>query len=101
MAPDLRRAARRGESYGGTTFKGSRRVALLASHTIHTFAGTGAGGFTDDGGTAAGGELAQPAGVAENDAYPHPLVGSMVVYVADTANNRVRAVFIPAVTIAP
>jgi sugar lactone lactonase YvrE len=71
-----------------------------SSHTIHTFAGNGTGGFGGDGGPAAAGQLAQPAGVTESDAFPHPEVGSVVLYVADTVNNRVREINTPAVHVA-
>ena len=91
------------DSYGGVYIADTGNNVIRnvdAAHTIHTFAGSGTGGFAGDGGPAANGQLAQPAGVAEYDAYPHPLVGSMVVYIADTANNRVRDVSTQPVNVA-
>jgi len=52
--------------------------------TIATFAGTGTAGYSGDGGSATGAKLNSPAGIA--------IDGSGVVYVADTANQRVRKI---------
>ena len=51
---------------------------------INTFAGTGAQGFSGDGGAATSAQLDSPAGVAVD--------ASNNVYIADTHNNRVREV---------
>jgi len=59
-----------------------RRV--LADGTITTVAGTGAAGFSGDGGPATQAELDQPHGVA--------YTGGGILLVADALNNRVRAI---------
>lgn len=59
-----------------------RRVDL-SSGLIYTIAGTGAIGFTGDGGAALAAELDQPAGIAASGG---------IVYFADTGNVRVRSV---------
>jgi hypothetical protein len=51
---------------------------------INTFAGTGAQGFSGDGGAATSAQLDSPAGVAVDS--------SNNVYIADTHNNRIREV---------
>ncbi|HEY7200778.1 MAG TPA: hypothetical protein VIC57_11220, partial [Candidatus Dormibacteraeota bacterium] len=60
-----------------------RRVDALGR--IHLVAGTGAFGFSGDGGSATSAELASPYGIARSYA-------SAVTYVADTLNNRIRAI---------
>ncbi|HLZ26445.1 MAG TPA: SBBP repeat-containing protein [Chloroflexota bacterium] len=92
------------DNYGGVYIADTGNNVIRnvdAAHVIHTLAGNGTGDFAGDGGPAAAGELAQPAGVAEYDTYPHPFVGNIQVYVADTANNRVRLISTPAVHVAP
>ncbi|MBU2009857.1 MAG: hypothetical protein KJ624_08505 [Chloroflexi bacterium] len=59
-----------------------RRVDL-ATGTIFTFAGTGASGFSGDGGPAAAAQLNLPLGLA---------VDSANLYIVDCNNNRVRRV---------
>ena len=59
-----------------------RRVS--AAGTISTFAGTGTGGFSGDGGMATSAQLGAPRGVAVD--------GSGNVYIADHNNHRVRRV---------
>ena len=64
----------------------NHRVRAINAETgrIQTLAGTGQRGFGGDGGLASGAMLRQPSGVAVDSA------GN--VYVADTANNRVRKI---------
>ncbi len=63
----------------------NNRVRKVAPDgTISTFAGTGTAGFSGDGGDAAAAELSAPGGVA--------VAPSGNVFIADTANNRVRKV---------
>jgi hypothetical protein len=52
--------------------------------TISTIAGTGAGGFSGDGGSAASAQLNSPSGIARD--------GSGNLYIADSGNQRVREV---------
>ena len=52
--------------------------------SIATFAGNGHGGFSGDGGSAAGAQLNQPTGVYMD--------GSGNLYIADSTNSRVRKV---------
>ena len=59
-----------------------RRVT--SSGTITTFAGTGTGGFSGDGGQAGNAQLFQPEDVFVD--------GSGAVYIADSSNHRVRKV---------
>ena len=59
-------------------------AATAAPGDISTFAGTGVGGFSGDGGPATSAELNGPGGLAVDGA------GSL--YIADTSNNRVRKV---------
>ncbi len=72
---------------------GNLYVADTANHRIRrvspagvitTIAGTGAGGFSGDGGPAAAAQLFSPTGVAVD--------GSGNVYIGDTFNNRVRRI---------
>src|SRR5262249_42039443 len=66
------------------TFANQLRV-VDESNRIHLLAGTGAFGFAGDGGSAANAELASPYGIAHSGT-------SGVTYVADTLNNRIRAI---------
>jgi len=64
---------------------GNNRVRMISpSGTITTVAGTGAPGFSGDFGPATAAQLNQPSSVA--------LDSSGNLYIADTANNRVRVV---------
>ena len=92
------------DSYGGVYIANTGNNVIRnvdTSHIIHTFAGNGTGDFGGDGGPAAAGQFALPGGLAEYDTYPHPSVGDIQIYVADTVNNRVRLVSTPAVHVAP
>jgi trimeric autotransporter adhesin len=60
---------------------GNQRVRVVTAGNISTFAGGGSGG---DGGPSASATLADPYNVAED--------GSGNVYVADSANNRIRKI---------
>ena len=62
----------------------NNRVRKVSKGIITTFAGTGAAGFSGDGGTATAAQLNAPAGVAVDNA------GN--VYIADSMNNRIREV---------
>jgi uncharacterized protein (TIGR03437 family) len=64
------------------------RQIVLATGTITTFAGTGAAGYSGDGGPAGAAQMASPYAVATGP--------NGRVYVADTSNNRVRALPLPA-----
>jgi trimeric autotransporter adhesin len=64
------------------------RKVVLATGTITTFAGTGAAGYSGDGGPAGAAQMASPYAVATGP--------NGRVYVADTSNNRVRALPLPA-----
>jgi sugar lactone lactonase YvrE len=57
---------------------------LINAQIISTFAGTGTGGFSGDGGSALNAELYEPEGLARD--------GSGNIYVADGANNRIRVI---------
>ncbi len=59
-----------------------RKVDL--SGTISTVAGTGAAGFSGDGGPAIAGSISAPAGVVVDD--------NGDIFIADTGNNRIRQV---------
>lgn len=74
--------AGRGVASSGTTSNRIRKVD--SSGTITTVAGTGSSGFGGDGGPATAAKLSSPSGVA--------LDGAGNLYIADTANNRVRKV---------
>ena len=64
---------------------GNNRVRLVGlDGVIHTFAGTGAAGFSGDGGNATAAQLSYPSGLA--------IDGDGAVYIADTGNNRIRKV---------
>lgn len=60
------------------------RVVNLNTNVVNRFAGTGTFGFSGDGGSAANAKLAVPLGIAADPA------GN--VFIADTANQRVRRV---------
>jgi uncharacterized protein (TIGR03437 family) len=64
---------------------GNQRIRrITADLTIHTVAGNGGQGYSGDGGAATSAQLNLPAGVAVDSA------GN--IYVADTGNNRLRAI---------
>ena len=60
------------------------RKVVLSTGVITTVAGTGTGGYSGDSGPPASAELNGPSGVA--------LDSNLNLYIADTLNNRVRAV---------
>ncbi|MGH9664944.1 MAG: hypothetical protein ACRD9L_11020, partial [Bryobacteraceae bacterium] len=60
------------------------RVRKVAGGVISTVAGTGAAGFSGDGGAAASATLNGPQGIAVDNAGD--------LFIADTRNNRIRAV---------
>ena len=62
----------------------NHRVREVSGGVITTLAGTGAAGFTGDGGLATSAALNSPSGVAVD--------GGGNVYIADTGNNRIRKV---------
>ncbi len=66
---------------------GNSRVRVVngVSGTIQTFAGNGTAGFGGDGGSATSALLNQPDGVAFDPS-------KTILYIADAANNRIRAV---------
>jgi DNA-binding beta-propeller fold protein YncE len=74
---------------GGTMYVAdtlNNRVRRIdASGVVNTIAGTGAAGFSGDGGPATAAALAWPHGTAVDP-------GGTVLYVADSANHRVRRV---------
>lgn len=59
------------------------RVVDLATNIIDTFAGTGTGSHSGDGGAATSAMLRNPAGLAYADGK---------IYIADSSNNRIRSV---------
>ncbi len=61
-----------------------RRIALQPGGLVSTFAGTGAQGYTGDGGAATAAELDSPEAVA--------VAGDGRVFIADTHNQRIRLV---------
>jgi uncharacterized protein (TIGR03437 family) len=63
---------------------GNNRVCTVVGGVINTVAGNGAAGFSGDGGTSTSAQLNQPQGVTADTA------GN--IYIADTNNNRIRAV---------
>jgi sugar lactone lactonase YvrE len=80
---------------GGLAYDGNGNLYIAATNdhvvrvvsptgVINTFAGTGAQGFSGDGGAATSAQLDSPAGVAVDS--------SNNVYIADTHNNRIREV---------
>jgi uncharacterized repeat protein (TIGR01451 family) len=62
----------------------NNRIRMVTGGTITTVAGTGAFGYSGDGGAATGAKLYDPAGVAVD--------GSGNVYIADSGNARIRRV---------
>lgn len=62
----------------------SRILKMAADGTVTAFAGTGRQGFNGDGGPAVNAELSVPAGIA--------LSTGGTLYIADSGNNRIRAV---------
>jgi uncharacterized protein (TIGR03437 family) len=72
-----------GNLYIADTYNHRIRV-LTPGGAISTLAGTGTGGFSGDGGAAAGAELNLPSAVAVD--------ASGNIYIADTGNHRVRLV---------
>lgn len=75
---------RAGNIYFAESLNGRVRRIDVATGRITTVAGSGASGFSGDGGVATGASLKQPRGVALDDA------GN--VYIADHDNDRVRRV---------
>jgi uncharacterized protein (TIGR03437 family) len=73
-----------GTIYIADYFNNRIRKIVPGTNVITTFAGTGTGGFSGDGGLAASAELNLPAAVA--------LDASGNVYVADLLNNRIRQI---------
>ncbi|GAB3625896.1 Serine/threonine-protein kinase PknD [Pandoraea terrae] len=77
-----------GEDSAGNVYiadTGNERVRRVdASGSITTAAGTGVAGFSGDGGSAASAQLNNPSAIAANAAGD--------VFVADTANNRIRKI---------
>jgi trimeric autotransporter adhesin len=63
---------------------GNNRIRKVTAGTITTVAGNGTGAFSGDGGPAAGASLSNPTGIA--------LDGQGNIYVADSANERIRKV---------
>jgi len=64
---------------------GNHRIRkVTTAGVISTIAGTGAGGFSGDGGPATAAQLLSPQGIA--------LDGQGNLYIADTGNNRVRRI---------
>ncbi len=72
-----------GKVYIADYFNWRIRIVNLAG-VISTFAGTGVGGFSGDGGLATNAQLAAPAGIAVDP--------SNNFYVADRNNNRIRKI---------
>ncbi|HEX3425032.1 MAG TPA: protein kinase [Acidimicrobiales bacterium] len=66
------------------TDTGNNRIRMVSHGTITTVAGTGEAGFSGDGGAATAAELNAPTGLAVS------AVGDL--YIADTANHRIRMV---------
>jgi len=62
----------------------NNRIREVSSGVIHTIAGTGAAGFSGDGGAAASASLNYPTSVAAD--------ASGNVYIADTNNSRIREI---------
>ncbi len=73
-----------GNIYIADTANDAIRKVDAASGTIETVAGTGSPGFSGDGGPATAAMINKPGGVAVDSA------GN--IYIADTANNRIRKV---------
>jgi hypothetical protein len=62
--------------------QGNQRIRKVSNGIIATVAGNGGGGYTGEGGPAAGAELSGPAGMAFD--------GAGNLYIADRDNNRIR-----------
>ena len=73
-----------GNLYIGDSHNCRVRKLVPSTYTISTYAGTGACGYTGDGGPATSAELYYPSGVA--------IDGSGDVFIADTNNFRIREV---------
>lgn len=73
-----------GVVYVADYFNNRIRKIVPGTNVISTIAGTGVGGFSGDGGPAAGAQLHLPAGLA--------LDASGNLYVADLLNNRIREI---------
>lgn len=73
-----------GNVYIADTASNKVRVVNSATGTISTFAGTGTAGSSGDGGAASAAELNAPNGIALDSAGD--------LFIADTANNRIREV---------
>ncbi len=72
---------------GGNTYiadRGNHRVRKLMGTTVSTIAGTGTANFTGDNAAATAATLSSPYGVCVDS--------SNNVYIADTANNRIRMI---------
>lgn len=65
-------------------YNGQRIRRITSSGTISTVAGTGTGGYSGDGGSATSAKLSQPVGLS--------LDSSGNLYIADSANARIRKV---------
>lgn len=73
-----------GNLYFSDTYNNVIRRVDATTGNISTFAGTGTGGFSGDGGPAAQAQFSYPAGLAFDAAGD--------LYIADTLNNRVRRI---------
>jgi DNA-binding CsgD family transcriptional regulator/sugar lactone lactonase YvrE len=68
----------------GADRAGNRVLRRAADGTVSVYAGTGQAGYSGDGGAASGAQLSSPIGLA--------LSSKGDLYIADSANNRVRKV---------